>query len=375
MMTMMIRPRSMIRRRRVLGAMLGAAAMMAACDTAAPEVVTTDTVVPVTIANVDVGTIRARVRVTGVITAAPGADLIVVAPQPARIAELTKAEGDRVHRGDLLVRFDIPALSAEVSKQRAEVGRAEARLGNAHAAQARARDLFERGVASRKEVEDADREIADAIADVDSAKATAASAGALAAQSVVRATFDGIVARRQHNPGDHVESSAADAVLRVIDPSRLEVLASVPMTEVGRVKLGAAARLAGETAPAGLRVASLPIAVDPATTSVPIRLSMVTRIGLPVGAPVTIDIDAEEHAGVIVVPASAIVREGEEAAVFVAVDGKAVRRPVTLGLADGADVELTSGLKTGERVIVAGHATLPDGAAISSTVPPQKASS
>ena len=337
---------------------------IAACGGAAPETVTTDTVVPVKIEAAQIGTIRAHIYATGIVTAAPGADLVLVAPAPARIAELPKAEGDRVRRGDVLARFEIPAAVAEVGRQRAEVGRAQARLQNARAAQTRAHDLFDRGIAARKEVEDADRELADAQADLEGARAMMVSAETVAARSVVRATFDGIVVKRFHNPGDLVEASATDAVLRVMDPARVEVTASVPLADVRRVKTGAAARLADDASQTRLKVVSLSAAVDPSTTSVPVRLSTAAPAGLPVGAPVRVEIDAEEHSGVVLVPQPALVREGEQTAVFVLANGKAQRRAVMIGVSDRVHVEVTSGLTAGEVVIVDGHAGLPDGAAV-----------
>ena len=82
-----------------------------------------------------------------------------------------------------------------------------------------------------------------------------------------------------------------------------------------------------------------------------------------------IDIDAEEHVNVILVPAGAVVREGEETAVFVAAGDKAQRRPVVIGLANEEQVEVRSGLNAGEPVIVQGQAGLPDGATISIETP------
>jgi RND family efflux transporter MFP subunit len=288
----------------------------------------------------------------------------VVAPEAARVAEMPKAEGDRVRRGDVLVRFEIPTLSADAARQRAEVGRAGARITNAQAARQRAHDLFDRGIAARKEVEDADRELADAEADLAGAQATRAAAETVAARTVVRAAFDGIVARRSHNPGDLVEATAADAVLRVINPARLEVSASIPLGDVGRIAIGATARLAGNRGDMVLTVASRPAAVEAGTASVPIRLTFVTPPALPVGAPVEVAIDAEEHRDVVVIPAAAIVREGEDTAVFIAAGDKAQRRAVTLGLADDMTVEVRSGIKPGDSVIVDGQAGLPDGATI-----------
>ena len=78
-----------------------------------------------------------------------------------------------------------------------------------------------------------------------------------------------------------------------------------------------------------------------------------------------VEIDTEAHRHVIVVPAAAIVREGEEAVVFVAAAGKAQRRVVETGLTDGQHVEVVKGLKAGEQVITRGQNGLPDGAAIS----------
>jgi RND family efflux transporter MFP subunit len=340
------------------------AGVLTACGGTGHEEVESETVVPVKTEMARLGTIRAVIHATGVVAPAPAADLLVVAPQAARVADMPKAEGDRVRRGEVLVRFEIPTLTADAAKQRAEVGRAEARIVNAKAAQTRARDLFERGVAARKELEDADRELADAQADLAGAQATLEAADAIAARSTVRATFDGIVARRAHNPGDLVEATTSDAVLRVIDPSRLEVSVSVPIADVARVTIGAPARLTGGDSGPALSVVSRPAVVEPGTAAVPIRLTIKGSTALPVGAPVEVEIDAEEHHGVVVVPTVAIVREGEETAVFVVADNKAERRTVMLGAADDHRTEVRSGVKAGEMIIVDGQAGLPDGAAV-----------
>jgi multidrug efflux pump subunit AcrA (membrane-fusion protein) len=72
---------------------------------------------------------------------------------------------------------------------------------------------------------------------------------------------------------------------------------------------------------------------------------------------------------VILVPASAIVREGEETAVFIVAGNKAQRRPVVLGFTDKEHAEIKSGVKAGEQVIVSGQAGLPDGATITTKKP------
>lgn len=347
--------------------------LCAGCTPPASEEVDSQAVVPVRTVTAARASIRGVIHASGLVTPAPGAELIVVAPDAARIAEIRPGEGERVTRGDVLVRFEIPAAAADVEKQAAEVTRAQASLANATANLARAQDLFTRGVVARKEVEDAERQIADAQAGVAQAGAALAAARTVAARSVVHATFDGLVAKRYHNPGDVVEPSASDPVLRIVDPERLEVLALVPLTDVTRVIPGASGRLTGRVtadSQVTLKVVSRPSAVDPGTATIPVRLGFVGSTNLPAGAPVQVDIDAERHDDAVVVPDSAIVREGDETAVFVVNNGNAVRRQVRIGLSDGTQTEILSGVSAGDRVITEGQIGLPDGAAVTWAQPP-----
>jgi cobalt-zinc-cadmium efflux system membrane fusion protein len=340
------------------------ALLTGACSQQTADEVESDAVVPVTVEPASTGSIRASVAATGLITPAPNAEQIVIAPQPGRIAEMPKAEGDLVREGDLLVRFEIPAYATDLATRRAEVTRAAARLENARAAQTRARDLFDRGVAARKEMEDADRELADAHAGVAEAQATLAAAENAAGQATVRARFNGLVAKRLHNPGDLVDATASDAVMRIVDPRRLEVTAAVPIPDVSRIVVGAAARMTSAAGDISLHVVSRPAAVEPGTATAPVRLAFEAPSPAPVGTPVQLSIDAEARQNVLLVPTAAIVHEGEAVAVFVAAGDKAERRPVQVGLSTGQQTEIRSGLAPGEPVIVQGQAGLPDDAHI-----------
>ena len=346
----------------------------AGCGRAATEEVDTETVVPVTTEAAATGSIRAVIHATGDVNPAAGAELVVVAPEPARILEITKAEGDPVRRGDVLVRFEIPNLGAEALSKGAESTSAEERLRLARDNQVRLQDLFTRGVAARKEVEDATKEVSDAQAALSQALAGRNSAQQLAARTTVVASFNGIVAKRMHNPGDLVEAASSDPVLRVIDPTRLQVDASVPIPDLARIVIGASARviLGEDQTPLPMKVASRPAAVEPGTASAPVRLSFLTASNLAVGTPVQVEIDAEEHTNVVLVPAEAIVREGDETAVFVATGGKAQRRAVVLGITDREHAEIKSGVKAGDQVIANGQAGLPDGATITTEKPGDK---
>jgi RND family efflux transporter MFP subunit len=348
-------------------AVLCLAVATVACSKAAPEETESEAVVPVTTAAATRGDITGHVHASGLVTPAPGAELIVVAPEAARIAEMPKAEGDTVRRGDLLVRFEIPSSAAEAAKQRTEITRTEARLAAAQATETRQKDLVERGVGARRDLEDATRAVADAQADLANARAAAEAANTVAARSVVRATFDGVVSKRMHNPGDLVEGTAADAVLRIVDPRRLEMSAQIPLGDVPRIRVGAsavAANAATEAAAPSMTVVSRPAAVPEGSATVPVRLAFKGATRYPVGSPLQVDIESELHRNVVLVPIAALVHEGEDVAVFVVTGDKAQRRPVMVGLVDAEHAEITAGVTPGDAVIVTNQNGLSDGATV-----------
>jgi RND family efflux transporter MFP subunit len=321
--------------------------------------------VPVTARPAEIGSLRAVIHSTGIVTPAQGAEFLVVPPETTRILDVTKAEGDQVASGDVLVRFEAASANANVARQRAELAGAQALDENARIAQQRIRDFVERGLVARQEIDRADRELADAQAGVARAQSALAAAEAAAARAIVRAPFAGVVANRFKNPGDM--ASSADAVLRIVDPRRLEVTATVPSADVPRVVAGASARLVGGGDAGIIRLAVIGRAgnIDAQSGNAPVRLTFVEPPAVRVDAAVEVDIDAEERLGAVFVPAEAVVRSGRDAALFIAAGNTAERRAVTLGVETDERVEITSGLKAGELVVTRGQAALEDGAAIS----------
>jgi len=89
---------------------------------------------------------------------------------------------------------------------------------------------------------------------------------------------------------------------------------------------------------------------------------------LAAGTPVRVEIVAEQHPNALAVPAIAVLHENEDAFVMLAgADNKAHRRKVTVGLTTPKLIEITSGLKAGDAVIVQGQQGLPDNADIAQT--------
>ena len=347
--------------------LLACLAAAAACQRGSQEEIETTNAVPVVVTAASLGTIRAEVRAAGMVTSAPGAELLVVAPAPARIAALPHAEGDRVRRGELLVRFDAPNLLADAAARRADLAHGEARLTAARANLSRLAELFDRGVAAKKEVEDARREVADAEADVATARSGLAAAADLGTRAEVRAPFDGVVAARLHNPGDLVDAAASDPVLRFVDPARLQVEAGVPLADLPAIAVGQTVRVLGTGSATAARgtVVARPALADPVTGTAKVRVALLPTAALAANAPVEVVIETVEHRGVILVPQAALVQEGPQAFVYVVTaDNHAHRRELQPGIVAGGQVEVRSGVRAGERVVVQGQTGLPDGAAV-----------
>ena len=332
-----------------------------------------DTVVPVGAVAAQKAAIRAVLHVSGVIVPAQGGEFLVFAPEPARLVDVMKAAGDIVKSGDVLARFDLPSASQAVSRLTAELAAADAQLENARVNRDRVRGFVERGLVARRDLDSAERDLSDAQAAVERTRTALGAAQAGAGRAVVRAPFDGVVATRSHNPGDNVVSTT-DAILRIVDPRRLEVVASIPRKDQSRVVTGATARIAAAGADhirltVANRITDLPAGASASVQEmVPFRLVFAAPSPLAVDTPVQLDIDAEERADTVLIPATALIRDGRDAAVFVALGSRAERRPVKTGIEDAARIEITEGLRAGELVITRGHIGLSDGAAITVAV-------
>ena len=354
-----------------------------ACRRAAQRETEAEPPVPVIAERVRLGNIRGTVSATGIVSTLPGAAFAVVAPQPARIAEITKNAGDPVKSGETLVRFEFPSLRAQTVVDAAAVKAAELRVQQAQLAQNRVKALVAQGAAARSELEDVERELSAAEGELLTAKAAVTVTQTQSQNTTIRAPFDGSVAERLHHPGDAVRPEDNDPILRLIDPRQVQVTAVVSVADAARFVIGATARAVAEGgalrgapsprsatgAPIPLKVVSRPVPETGAKT-VEIALAFDTPAELQPGTQVGVEIDAEQRLNVPLVPAIAVLKDDpKQPFVVVAAGDVAERRPVVIGLVDAENIEILSGLKSGELIITQGHSALRDGTPISVSAP------
>ncbi len=147
---------------------------------------------------------------------------------------------DSVTKGQVLAVLDTTFLAASVKDARASVMKAEAQMALEDTEFARARDLFERGLVSQADQEDAAAQLASARASVLSAEASLDRAKTNLDYAVVTSPISGTVIERSVELGQTVAASLSAPVLFIIaeDLSDMEIHVLVDESDIGRVNEG-----------------------------------------------------------------------------------------------------------------------------------------
>ncbi|MFO0958380.1 MAG: efflux RND transporter periplasmic adaptor subunit [Isosphaeraceae bacterium] len=183
------------------------------------------------------------------------------------------------------------------------------------------------------------------------------------------APYDGIVIRRNVDTGQLTHPGASGEPLFVVARSDLVTITiSIPEAfatalnpgDRAEVKLQA---MGGRTIPA--EVSRITWALDPKTRTIGAEIDLPNPGGtlLP-GLYAYVTVIVEEHADVSTIPTTAVVKEKDKTYCVAVVGGKAMRRPIEIGLNDGTRTEIASGLDEGEEIVKANAASLTDGQAL-----------
>lgn len=291
-------------------------------------------------------------RINAVGTAYAREQVTLAAPVTERITRLNFSDGDHVQAGQVI------AVLAQ-GQETATLADAMARTREANQQLARLKELKARGFATNASL---DVQIAAA----ESARAQAEEARATIADRVVRAPFTGYVSLRNISPGAVV--SAGTEIVTIADLSEIKLDFPVPETMLSAVAVGQAinARAAAyPDIPFRGTISSINPIVDPQTRSVMIRARLPNGDRkLRPGMLMTVEIERAPRESVGV-PELAIVSEGDARYVFAVGDGNKVKRvPVKTGVRQNGMVEITEGLRVGQKVVGEGVVKVADGMAV-----------
>jgi membrane fusion protein (multidrug efflux system) len=313
----------------------------------------------VTLIQVTRADISSTLTITGTIAALPNRDVRISSLVAGRVSRMLVAEGDRVKEGQVLAAIEDRPYRDQLQQAQASVEQAKANLENARLNLQRNENLFQRGIAARKDLEDARTQASVAESSLQQAQAALALARLQISRTEVRAPLTGTVVKRFVSVGEQVDGTAAQPLLEVADTTEVELFGNVPALYLENIHVGDTLPIATDTF-AGRefkgRVVAISPSVDPATDVGLVRIRIANGAGLlRLGMFLSAQMPLETHAHALVVPPQAVYRDEQgQPRIFRVQGNEAEAVPVKLGIETQQSVELLSGAQEGETVILTG---------------------
>jgi len=306
--------------------------------------------VPVEVAELDRGEIEAVLRFSANLEAE---ESVQVFSQAKRlVTELLVEEGDRVRANQVLLRL-------QDDEQRSALQKVKSDLDRARREYERQKRLYAQELISEQAFHDATFER-------DQLEISHADAERELGYTEVRAPIAGTVTSRLVGLGDQVQ--IGQHLFDIVDFDSLVARVFVPEKHLQDLRKDLIARVSAQAA--GGRVHDVSVrrvapVVDPRSGTVKVTVNVGGKAGLLPGMYVDVELVTAAHPNAVLVPKRALVHDGETTFVFRLGDDRKVERvPVEALLTDKTNVEPRAGFVAGDRVVVAGHAGLKDGALV-----------
>ena len=185
--------------------------------------------------------------------------------------------------------------------------------------------------------------------------------------TIVRAPVAGVISERSTQVGERVtESSPLFSLLNTDD---LFAMVNVPGQHAPSIRPGLNASIESEiiegvSYPAQVKLVSP--AINSTSGTMGVKVSVNTDHSMPIypGMFVSVKILLDTKEGVVLVPKSAIVHEGERTFIFKVEESIAQKQPFEFGYSNEKYVESLGGIESGDSIIVLGHSALKDGAKV-----------
>ncbi|WNH12948.1 efflux RND transporter periplasmic adaptor subunit [Thalassobellus suaedae] len=277
--------------------------------------------------------------------------------------------GDKVREGQLLISINSADLQAKQAQVTAGIIEAKAAFNNAEKDYNRFKNLFADNSASQKELDDITVNYEMAKARLEAANQMKNEVNAQFAYSNIKAPFSGVVTSKNIEAGDMANPGMP--LISVESPGDFEVMAMVPETEISEIKKGTTVdvlvKSISETLKGTVSEVSTSakhtggqylVKIDLEKTDVHILSGMFASVQFPV--------ERKTTSGMVLIPADAIITKGQLSGVYtVSQSNTALLRWLRLGRMVGEQVEVLSGLSSGETYIVSSEGKLFNGVKIS----------
>jgi RND family efflux transporter MFP subunit len=270
----------------------------------------------------------------------------------SRVVEVDLKAGKTVRAGDVLVRLDDTDLQAKLKHARAAVTAAEATHAQAVRDEQRYAALLKSSAASRQEYERTATAMRSSAAELVRALEIENEVQATLEWATVRAPIDGTVIDKKVDAGDLV--TPGQALVSLFDPKRMQLVASVRESLAHRLEVGQNidVTIEGLSKQCTGTISEIVPEAQASSRAFQVKVTGPCPAGVYSGmfGRVLIPLDMEQ---VLVVPQGAVHNIGQLELVDVVEGQRETRRAVRTGRTFGDDVEILSGLREGERVLVA----------------------
>lgn len=316
--------------------------------------------VPLELSTVDVASVQTRVLSRSLPLSgsmAPFVQATVKSKVSGEVEQVTVREGQDVRQGEVIARVDTRNLQAQYDREMAAVEKARADLNLASLNREKNRAMLQQRYISQNTYETTESAYASAVASLKLAEAQARVAKIDLDDAVIRAPFDGTVARRLVQPGEKV--SADSSIVTLVDLRQMLLEAALPTPDIPLVKVGQKVRFSvggfGQREFQGEVQRINPVAAD-GSRAIMIYVAVANADrALKGGMFATGQLTLQATEPVLAIPQSAVREEAGETFVYALADGKIARKPVTLAPTVKGDphAEVREGLALGDRIVVA----------------------
>ncbi|MDF1545269.1 MAG: efflux RND transporter periplasmic adaptor subunit [bacterium] len=317
---------------------------------------------------------EASLVATGYVVAQRKAE--VASKGTGRLKFLGFEEGDAVRTGELIAELDNEDIKAGLELANANLMRSQADYDNALRQYDRAQELRKSGSITETELEQ--RETAYRLAEATLAASRAAKriAEVDLENTYIRSPFDGTILTKNADVGEIVAPFASSAsskgsVVTLADMTSLEVEADVAEANIYKVSVGQPCTIVLDAYPANPysgRVKKIVPTADRTRATVMTKVifdQRDERVLPEMSARVNFLLSQQEadvtEDNSLLIPKAAITNRNGVKITFVVIEGRAVQREIVTGRSLDKEIEITSGLVSGERVILSPPGKLVDG--------------
>ncbi len=292
---------------------------------------------------------KGEVTVTGTVVARETAR--IAAKLQGFIVEIKVDAGDKVKKDEVLLRIDDREVKEQVAQAEALLTTARANLSESERDLNRYKKLIEEQAVSQQQFDRSRTAYDVAQAALGRSKARLEEVRTQLSYTVVKSPFDGIVGERKVNVGDMV--TPGQYLLNVFRPGTVELVAPVGEQYVRKIK---------ENTPVLVKFPSLGLEFqstirevvpvrDEKTRSITVKVPLKDQPGLEPGLYGTLSFGTGDSK-VVLIPKTAVQTVGQLETVRVVEDGEVKTRHVKTGRTKGDAIEVLSGLKPGEKLVL-----------------------